>query len=366
MEGLPFFPEEFEFQLRKDRKSGKIDSGVRKQFKVLQVLIKRKDVGVVVHAGDADREGEVIIRNILHQAKNKKPVKRLWLPEQTEQTIRRGLSLLESDSKYDSLYNEGLARTYIDWLYGVNLTRLATLKSKSFLCVGRVIVPIVTAIYDRDMAIKTFKPEPYFALVSREKTKGIEIQLTSKRKLGADRLDEAAELCRQYNRVGAVVSDVKKEIEEIPPGKLYSLSKLQGFLGKKYRMTPAESMKVIQKLYENGYITYPRTNTEYLATAEQKKINDMIQQLRKLGYKVEPKNGAKYIYDDSKIESHSALTPTYRMPETDRLTDKEKLVYEAILRRFLAVFSEVPCKVERTKISINVGNSDGLPFTVYL
>ena len=90
MEGLPFFPEEFEFQLRKDRKSGKIDSGVRKQFQVLQVLIKRKDVGVVVHAGDADREGEVIIRNILHQAKNRKPVKCLWLPEQTEQTIRRG------------------------------------------------------------------------------------------------------------------------------------------------------------------------------------------------------------------------------------------------------------------------------------
>ena len=124
-------------------------------------------------------------------------------------------------------------------------------------------------------------------------------------------------------------------------------------------MTPAESMKVIQKLYENGYITYPRTNTEYLATAEQKKINDMIQQLRKLGYKVEPKNGAKNIYDDSKIESHSALTPTYRMPETDRLTDKEKLVYEAILRRFLAVFSEVPCKVERTKITINVGVPEG-------
>lgn len=90
MEWLPFFPEEFEFQLRKNRKAGKIDSRVRKQFKVLQVLIKRKDVGVVVKAGDADREGEVIMRNILHQAKNRKPVKRLWLPEQTEQTIRRG------------------------------------------------------------------------------------------------------------------------------------------------------------------------------------------------------------------------------------------------------------------------------------
>ena len=120
-------------------------------------------------------------------------------------------------------------------------------------------------------------------------------------------------------------------------------------------MSMKDSLNIIQKLYEAGYVTYPRTNTEYLAEAECEKINHVISILQKKGYDVSPKDGNKQIYDDSKIESHSALTPTYKIPDMDCLSDDERKVYTTIFNRFLAVFSKTPCEVYRTTITITVG-----------
>ena len=161
MENLPCFPESFRFELRKG-KDKQVDGGVVKQFKTIEYLCNRDDVDTIVNAGDADREGEIIVRTCIKNAlRSQKAVKRLWLPDQTPETVRNAFSDMKDDSEYDNLANEGYARTYIDWLYGVNLTRYATLRSGVLLRVGRVIVPIVRAIYDRDMAIKNFKPEKY-------------------------------------------------------------------------------------------------------------------------------------------------------------------------------------------------------------
>ena len=354
LDNLPCFPERFKFELKKaDNK--KVDAGVSRQFKILETLCNRADVDTIVNAGDADREGEIIVRLCVQNAlKSEKKFLRLWLPDQTPETVAKALSEMKDERDYDNLAAEGFARIYIDWLYGVNLTRYATIRSGQLLRVGRVIVPIVRAIYERDMEIRNFKPEKYFVITSSEKTHGQKVELTSKLKFTKDELEKAEDTARLYNDTGAVVTAVESKKDTILPGKLYSLSTLQNVLGKKYKMSMADSLKIIQKLYEEGYLTYPRTNSEYLATAEKDKMRAIIANVGKLGYPVRFKD-SKYIFDDSKIESHSALTPTYKIPAVDKLSEKEKQVYSTVLRRFVAVFCSEECLAEKNEIRIKVG-----------
>jgi len=351
MKNLPCFPENFVFELKKD-KNKQIDPGIKRQFETIKFLCNRQDVDTIVNAGDADREGEIIIRICVDKAlESKKAFKRLWLPDQTPQTIKDALSSMEDESAYENLACEGYARTYIDWLYGVNLTRYATLKSGTLLRVGRVIVPIVKAIYDRDLSIRNFKPDIYYAIVSKEETNGEEIELVSKNKFDKQKFGDAQKLCDQYNSVTWNVTNKKSKKDTLSPGKLYSLSKLQNVLGKKYKMSMDESLSIVQGLYEKGYVTYPRTNSEYLAVAEQGKVKTIIESIKTLGYPIEFKN-KKTIFDDSKIESHSALTPTYKIPKKTDLSDKEYMVYSTIMRRFVAVFCSEECVVAKTEITI--------------
>ena len=355
IENLPCFPREFRFTLRRGADKT-VDSGVARQFETLKYLCNRADVDAIVNAGDADREGEIIVRLcVMHALEGEKPFLRLWLPDQTAETVRAALGEMKSESEYEMLANEGFARTYIDWLYGVNLTRYATLKTGKLLRVGRVIVPIVKAIYDRDMSIRNFVPEKYFVPRSAAETNGSAVELTSKVKFSANELEKCKELCAKYNGIGATVTAVKRKKDEILPGKLYSLSKLQNVLGKKYKMSMAESLEIVQSLYERGYLTYPRTNSEYLATAEQGKVKKILENVKALGYPVEFKF-KKSIFDDSKIESHSALTPTYKIPKKNELSDAESKVYSTVFRRFVAVFCSLECKAEKTEIKISVGD----------
>ena len=355
LEGLPCFPETFRFTLRKNEQK-QTDPGVRRQFETIKDLCKREDVDVIVNAGDADREGEIIVRLcVQHAGVTGKALKRLWLPDQTDETIREALSDLKSEADYDTLANEGFARTYVDWLYGVNLTRFATLKTGALLRVGRVIVPIVKAIYDRDASIENFKPEKYLALVSCAETAGVEVTLTSKYKFNLRNLERAKNACEKLNAAGAVVTSKKTKKDTLSPGKLYSLSKLQSFLGKKYKMSMDESLAIVQKLYEAGYLTYPRTNSEYLATAEKDKVRRVLEKVRALNYPVEFKD-KKTIFDDAKIESHSAITPTVKIPKPDALSEREKLVYSAVLRRFVMVFCSEPCVAKKTEMTVKIGD----------
>lgn len=355
MDNLPCFPEKFIFELKKDSKTKTVDSGVQKQFEIIKHLCNRDDVDTIVNAGDADREGEIIVRTCIEKAlEGNKALKRIWLPDQTPQTVREAMGNLKDEAEYDNLASEGYARTYTDWLYGVNLTRYATLRTGSLIRVGRVIVPIVKAIYDRDMAIRNFVPDIYYAVASKAETNGCEIELTSKKKFAKNELGDAKAYCIQLNEQTATVTAKKRKKDKLSPGKLYSLTKLQNFLGKKYKMSMAESLEIVQGLYEKGYVTYPRTNSEYLATAEQGKIKTILESVKKIGYPVEFKF-SKTIFDDAKIESHSALTPTYKIPEKGKLTENEFKVYSAIMRRFVAVFCANECITEKTEITINVG-----------
>ena len=356
LDNLPCFPKEFKFELRRaDNKKG-VDSGVKKQFNILSTLCNREDVDTIINAGDADREGEIIVRLcVMNALKGEKRQMRLWLPDQTPETVAKAITEMKDEGEYDNLAGEGFARTYIDWLYGVNLTRYATIKTGKLLRVGRVIAPIVRAIYDRDMEIRNFTPEKYYVISSAEETRGEKIDLTSKLKFTKDELSKAEEQSKLYNEAGAVVTDVTSKKENIYPGKLFSLSTLQNVLGEKYKMSMTDSLRIIQKLYEEGYLTYPRTNSEYLATAEKDKMRQIIGNIAKLGYPVRLKD-SKAIFDDSKIEAHSALTPTYKIPPKEKLSEEENKVYSTVFRRFVAVFCSEDCLAQKSEIKIKVGD----------
>ena len=355
LDNLPCLPDKFKFRLR-DGDNGERDAGVERQFNVIKDLCQRADVDTIANAGDADREGEIIVRlclmNALPVGHTKKLV-RLWMPDQTEETIRAELATMKAMSDYDNLANEGFARTYIDWLYGVNLTRYATLKCGPLLRVGRVIIPIVKAIYDRDMAIKNFVPEKYFTIKSNEETNGEPVELVSSLRFPQNEEYRVPRACDYYNGCDAIVTSVKKKKATIGAGKLFSLSKLQNVLGKKYKMPMDESLKIVQELYEKGYLTYPRTNSEYLATKEADKIGKVIDKIKGMGYPVVMKK-SKNIFDDSKIESHSAITPTMKIPDKSQLTEQQQKVYSTVFRRFAAVFCAEECVCDRTEIVVTL------------
>jgi DNA topoisomerase-3 len=356
---LPFVPESFMFRLKTDPKTRKADAGVKKQFGVLKALVNSKEVEEIINCGDADREGEIIVRIILDQAGNKKAVKRLWIPDQTEQTIMHGLKTLHRSQEYDALAAEGYARMYVDWLYGINLTRYASIKYGTMLRIGRVIGAIVKAICERDRAIRTFKPVTYYQPISDAETNGCKILLSSKFHFDVDKKDDAAAQCADYNALGAVVKDKTTKEQTISSPKLFSQSGLQNVLSKRYGFAPDKTLSLVQALYEAGYVSYPRTPTEYLATAEKEKTKHI---LNAIGDGVVFKDH-KRIFDDSKIESHSAITPTSKIPKEGSINGDEKSCYDTIFNRFCAVFSAEDCIEEKTTITIAVGDKEDFTLT---
>ncbi len=348
---LPFTPKKFKFKVKSNK-------GVEEQFKILKNLMEREDVEGIINCGDADREGQIIIDRIIKESKCKKEVFRLWLPEQTSETIRKEVENMKSDKEYLQLAFEGYSRMVMDWLFGINLTRYITLKSGQLMPVGRVLIPVLKFIYDRDMAIKEFVKEKYIQLESKcEKDKvDFKLLLPTKfslvgkgKKEAEEKADKKAE---ELNKLEGIVKKVEnKEIKKHSP-KLFSLSTLQSQLSKKNKMNFKTSLDIIQKLYENGHITYPRTNTEYLAVNEKGKVKQLLKAMSgKHNLKF---RDTKKIFDDDKVESHSAIIPTLKFPKNN-LGANELVVYKTILNRFLANFVAEDTVTAKVTVTIGVG-----------
>lgn len=353
LEELPFVPGKFKFKLPDD-------PGIKKQYKIIKNLIKRPDVDEIINCGDADREGEVIINNIIYRIFNEenvnKKIKRLWLPEQTQQTILKELKQLKDIELSKNLYNEGLARTYIDWLYGINFTRYTTLKAGATLPVGRVLIPVVKFVYDRDEIIKNFKPETFFEIAALIKKDNLEIKTKLKdRKFSKEEHEKADNLLNVLSNEKVIVSKIEKQEIKKQPKKLFSLDTLQNKLFKEEKMALKDTLENLQTLYEKGYVSYPRTNSEYLAENEKDKVKTLIETIRDtFNVNIEFKDSKK-IFDSSKIESHSAVMLTLKIPG-DNITADELKVYNAVKNRFISNFLSEETIIEETYVLIKVEN----------
>ena len=357
MDNFPFIPaDKFKF---------KVDDSKQKQFNIIKELLNREDVEYVINATDNDREGELIAFLIFLLAKNKKPVKRILVNEWTPQDITRGLENLKDEEDMRNLQAAGYTRLITDWLIGINFTSVATLKygNGKLLNIGRVILPTVKLVYDRDMEIKNFVPKTYFEIEGNFKCangtyKG---KLIKGKETKFDTEEEAMAVIDSITSKNGVISSKKVTKSKEYAPKLFSLTSLQGHITSKYsHFTSDKVLSVCQSLYEGkgkgGYITYPRTDSVYLEESLTDKASQTLNRLKQnLPYEDKIKFAkTKRVFDSSKVDSHSAIIPTYIVPNS--LTPDEQIVYQAIKDRFIANFMP-PAEYENTEIKTDVDDS---------
>jgi len=350
MDYFPFIPRIFEYKVKpgsKDR--SKPDFGARKQLNIIKQLMNRPDVNRIISACDHDREGQIIGDIIFKVLKPTQPIERLLLNEWTNQAVIEGMTKLKPNTDLLPLRDAGISRQWADWVIGINLTSVTTLKfaarSKQILNVGRVIMPTLKIIYDRDMEIKHFESQTFYKLSGlflkdSSAFEGIyfeEKQDQFERKSILEELIQDIELPTR-----AKVIDIdKKDKKEYAPY-LFNLSNLQGLITSRYRgFTSAKVLKIAQSLYEKKYITYPRTSSMHLDESligKTKKVVDILKQ--GLPYEDEVKfHTGKRVFDSTKVEGHSAIIPTYLIPKN--LSEDEWLVYNAIKNRLLMQFMPI-------------------------
>lgn len=357
LSNFPFIPQ--------DKFKFKVDSSKKKQFDIVKKLLHRDDIEYVINATDNDREGELISFLIFLLAKNKKPVKRILVNEWTPEDITRGINNLKDDIDMRNLQAAGYTRLITDWLIGINFTSVATLKygNGKLLNIGRVILPTVKLVYDRDMEILNFVPKTYYEIEGNFKSKNGEYKgkYIKGKESKFDNIEEVNKVINSINsNEGKIIDKKVTNSKEYAP-KLFSLTSLQGYITSKYsNFTSDKVLNVCQSLYEGsgkgGYITYPRTDSIYLEESLASKVSQTLEKL-KVGLEYENKikfTKTKRVFDSSKVDSHSAIIPTYIIPT--KLTPDEQIVYDAIKDRFISNFMP-PAEYENTEIKTDVDSN---------
>lgn len=370
MENFPFIPEKFRYKVKTNPSNRNLkDAGAEKQLKTIYSLFKRSDVDAIISACDYDREGQIIGDTIIYHLKLNKPIFRLLLNEWTPEEVLKGLKNLKRNDELKPLRDAGISRQWSDWVIGINLTSVATLKYQKgkgqALNIGRVLLPTLKIVYDRDQEIKNFVPENYFKLTATFKTLANELYQGVYIEEKEEKFKDPSYLQTiQQALQGKLSKIIDKQIEykkEYPPF-LFNLTNLQGTITSKYKgWTSDKVLKVAQSLYEKKYITYPRTASVVLEESLVGKAQKVLENLKK-GHPYESEitfKKSKRIFDNSKVESHSAIIPTYLIPKS--LTKDEEIVYEAIKNRFLAQFMPI-AEHEETRI---LTKAEGIPGVFY-
>ena len=344
---LPMIPPRFGIKVMDD-------SGIQKQFKVIEQLVAQADE--VVNCGDAGQEGELIQRWVLQKALCKCPVKRLWISSLTEDAIREGFAKLKDQSDYQRLYEAGLSRAIGDWLLGMNATRLYTLKyakNRQVLSIGRVQTPTLALIVNRQLEIENFKPEAYWELktVYRDTT-------FSAAKGRFSSVEEGTEFLGKVKTAPFTVTDIttKKGTESAP--RLFDLTSLQVECNKKFGYSADDTLKIIQSLYEKKITTYPRVDTTYLSDDMYPKIPNILKGIKDYEILTKPLLETKLpktkkVFDNAKVTDHHAIIPTGVQP--NGLTDTERNVFDLVARRFIANFYP-ECKISTTTVLGEAGD----------
>ena len=365
MEKFPFIPEEFKYKVKCDNVNRSVtDKGAEKQINIIKTLIDRDDVDGVISATDQDREGELISLEVFMYLNQNKPIYRLLLNEWTPDEVKKGMNNLKENIEMKSLQDAGISRQWADWIIGINLTSVATLryggtgKERKMINIGRVLLPTLKIIYDRDKEIENFKASTYYKLLATFKTKNNEeFEGTYYNENNNEKFEDkkvVEELKKQLkDKQGEIVEkQVEKKREYAPL--LFNLSNLQGYITSKYKgWTSDKVLKVAQSLYEKKFTTYPRTGSVALDESLKDKTRKVLETVKKgLPYEDQIKFvDNKRIFDNSKVESHSAITPTYIRPTG--LSKDEEIVYNAIKNRFIMQFMPI-AEFEETKLTVKI------------
>ncbi len=354
LEDLPMLPERLKLTVIKQ---------TGKQFNAVKSQLLRKDVNEIIVATDAGREGELVARWIIDKVRINKPIKRLWISSVTDKAIKDGFANLKPGKAYDNLYASAVARSEADWYIGLNATRALTTRFNAQLNCGRVQTPTVAMIANREDEIKNFKAQTYY---------GIEAQTTNQLKLtwqdangnsrsfNKEKIDGIVKGLDKHN--ATVLEIDKKQKKSFSPG-LYDLTELQRDANKKFSYSAKETLNIMQKLYEqHKVLTYPRTDSRYISSDIVGTLPERLKacgvgEYRPLAHKVlqKPIKANKSLVDDSKVSDHHAIIPTEGYVNFSAFTDKERKIYDLVVKRFLAVLFPA-FEYEQLTLRTKVGN----------
>ena len=340
MEDLPILPQKLKTVVIKK---------TSKQFNIVKTQLNRDDVEEVVIATDAGREGELVARWILEKANIKKPLKRLWISSSTDKAIKEGFKNLKDGRDYNNLYYSAIARAQADWIVGINGTRALTTKYNAQLSCGRVQTPTLGMILKREDEIRKFVPKEYYSLevLTQKGNTYFKMNWSDKKTNNTSSFNEKRikEIWQKINHKEIKIIDVKNVEKKKYSKPLYDLTELQRDANKKFGFSAKETLSIMQKLYEHHKVlTYPRTDSRYLTTDIVATLKDRIKAVNVSDYsKVCNKllntniKGNKSFVDNSKVSDHHAIIPTEERVFLGDLSDKERKIYDLVVKRFLAV-----------------------------
>ncbi|MFC7322490.1 type IA DNA topoisomerase [Halobacillus campisalis] len=354
-----------------DRFLEKVSKGKWEQFQAVKKLFQQADV--LVNAADVDREGSNIFYSILRLTGVKgKPIQRLWINSLEKDEVRKGFNNLQSNDKDLRLFDEAKARQISDWMVGINASRLFTLllQKKGYsnhLSIGRVQSPTVYLIYQRHKEIENFVSEPFYqieGLFQSEKGsyKGL-AKIKEKDKAKVQRLMDEHGL-KENEAAQGIVKSLDKKTKHKKSPKLHSLSTLQSVANRRWKYTPSQVLKTMQKLYEKRLVSYPRTDCNFITENEfaylVKNLNS-YQETLNVSFKAASLRPNKRYVDSSKVQEHYAIIPTKTVPTQKKLSGlsrEERNIYNEVMATTLAMF-HTDYVYEETVIFTNVRD---LPF----
>ncbi len=348
MEVLPMMPIKMELVVIKK---------TAKQYHAVKTQLFRKDIGEIIIATDAGREGELVARWILEKSNCHKPIKRLWISSVTDKAIREGFAKLVDGRKYNDLYAAAVSRAEADWLVGINATRALTCKYNAQLSCGRVQTPTLAMIAKREEEIRAFRPEEYYGIsvqAGNVTWTWQEQKSGSYRTFSKDRVEKIEEKLKNEE---IMVEHVDKSSKKsFAPG-LYDLTELQRDANRRFGFSAKETLNIMQRLYENHKVlTYPRTDSRYIGTDIVDTLKDRLRACSVGPYKtlagsliMKPLKGNKSFVDDKKVSDHHAIIPTEQYVQLDHMTNEERKIYDLVVRRFLSVLYP-PFEYEQTTL----------------
>lgn len=336
MEDLPMIPKKMELVVIKQ---------TAKQYQAVKSQLFRSDVGEIIIATDAGREGELVARWILEKSGCRKPVKRLWISSVTDKAIREGFAHLKDGRQYQNLYAAAACRAQADWLVGINATRALTCKYNAQLSCGRVQTPTLAMIAKREEEIRKFQPKEYYGLTV--KAGGIDWtwqdeKSKSSRTFSKEKAQEAQQAVTGKSL--KVISVEKKAKKTFSPG-LYDLTELQRDANRRFGYSAKETLNIMQRLYENHKVlTYPRTDSRYIGTDVAGTLKERLKAISIGPYQslagplsMKPLKTNSSFVNDSKVSDHHAIIPTEQFVQLEHMTAEERKIYDLVVRRFLSV-----------------------------